>query len=342
MILFIIIALCAIPVSAMEFTAPAAPDSAQQYIPDESSSFLEDLWYVLKSAISQLNPKIAEASKTCISLIAVMLLMAMLQSFSGNAKQAVDLVGVISITTLLLRPSNSLIQLSLKTVEELSEYGKLFLPVMTGALAAQGGTTTSAALYAGTVAFNTFLSALIAKLIVPMLFVYIVLCVARSAIDEKVLKKLRDFAKWLMTWTLKITIYLFTGYLSVTGVVSGTADAAAVKAAKLAINGFVPVVGSIVSDASETILVSAGMMKNTAGIYGLIVIIAMCIGPFLEIGVQYLMLKATASVCGIFDSKGPATLIDDFSGVMGFLLAMTGTVSLLLLISTVCFMRGVA
>ena len=116
---------------------------------------------------------------------------------------------------------------------------------------------------------------------------------------------------------------------------------AAIKAAKLTISGAVPVVGNIISDASETILVSAGVMRNAVGIYGLLAILAMWIGPFLLTGCQYLLLKMTTAVCGVFGEKKTVTLIKDFTWIMGFLLAMTGTVCLLLLVSIVCFMKGV-
>ena len=103
----------------------------------------------------------------------------------------------------------------------------------------------------------------------------------------------------------------------------------------------VPVVGGILADASESVLVGAGVMKNVAGVYGLLAILAVCIGPFLKIGVQYLLLKLTAAVCSVFDVKQCGKLVQDFSGVMGFLLGMTGSVCLLMLISIVCFLKGV-
>lgn len=331
----------ATPVSAVEFSAPTAPESAQSYMPDTVNSFSEDLWFVLKSAVSQMMPKIAQAAEICVSLVAIALLMAMLQDFNGVAQKTIRLVSVISVSFLLLRPSNALIQLGIQTVETIGEYGKLLLPVMTAAMAAEGGATTSAALYTGTIIFNTILSTAITNIIIPLIILYMALCVATSAIEEDLLKKLRDFIKWAMTWSLKISIYLFTGYMGITGVVGGTADAAAVKAAKLAMSGFVPVVGSIIADASESVLVSVKLMKSSAGVYGLIAILAMWIGPFLEIGIQYIMLKITASVCSVFGKNAPTELIDNFSGVMGFLLAITSTVCLLLLISTVCLMRGI-
>lgn len=341
-LLFLIIASMVTPVSAMEFTAPKAPEAAQEYMPEDTESFAEGLWYVIKSAISKLQPSMAEAAGVCLSLIAIVLLVSLLQSFSDSSKRIAQLAGTLGISVLLIQPANSLISLGAETITSLSEYGKLLLPIMTGALAAQGGATSSAALYTGTALFDAILSSAISNLIVPMLYIYLCLCIANSVVGEALLKNLRDFVKWAMTWCLKLILYAFTGYLGITGVVSGTADAATVKAAKLAISGAVPVVGSILSDASETILVSAGVMKSAVGVYGLLAILAVWIGPFLQIGSQYLLLKLTSAVCGVIGTKQSTTLIEDFSGAMGMLLAMTGTVCLLLLISTVCFMKGVS
>ena len=326
---------------AMDFTAPSAPESAQAYMPEDVQSFGEGLWYIIKSAISKLQPSLTEAAGICFSLILIVLIVSILRNLSESSTYTADLIASITIAVILVQPANSLIRLGVETVDEISEYGKLLLPVMTAAMAASGGTTGSAALYTGTVFFDSVLSSAISKLLIPLIYIYIILCISCSAVGEQMLKNLRSFVKWLMTWCLKIILYVFTGYIGITGVISGSADASALKATKLTISGIVPVVGNIISDASEAILVSAGVMKNAVGIYGLLAILAMWIGPFLQIGCQYLLLKATAAVTGVFGGKETVGLIKDFSWIMGFLLAMTGTVCLLLLISIVCFLKGV-
>ena len=164
---------------------------------------------------------------------------------------------------------------------------------------------------------------------------------ANSATGEALLKRIRDLLKWVMSWCLKTVLTVFTTYMGLTGVVSGTADAAAVKAAKTAISAAVPVVGGILSNATESVLVGAGLMKNVAGIYGIFAVLAIFLEPFLKIGIHYLMLKLTAAACGVFGCKEMTDLIGDFSEAMGLLLAMTGSVCLMLLISMVCFLKGV-
>lgn len=339
-IAFLLLLSLAVPVSAQDYTVPEAPSDAQALLPEDRDTFGEGLWYVIRSAFAMLQPALAQSARTSLSVIAAALLLSILQNCSTNASDAVRMVGVVCISALLLQPVDTWIAAAADTVNQTSTYGKLLLPVITAALAAQGGTTTSAALYTATIAFDAVLSGLISSLLVPMVYIYLVLSVVQAAVGDSAMKKLRDLLKSLMTWLLKIVLYVFTGYVSITGVVSGTADQSAVKAAKLTISGAVPVVGNILSDASEAVLVSAGLVKSTVGIGGMLAVIAITIVPFLQIGLQYLLLKLTAAVCGLISHKTIADLIEDFSGAMGLLLGMTGAVCMMFLISLVCFLRG--
>ncbi len=334
--------LLAVPVNAEEISAPPTPESAQELLPLETQSFGKDLWYVVRSAFSKLQPKLTEAAGVCVSLVGIAMLVSIMRGFAGESEKLLDYVAALGIGGILLSRTGSMILLGSETVQTLSDYGKLLLPVMTTALAFQGASGTSAALYMGTMVFDAFLSAAISRLLIPLVYGFLALSVANAASGEELLGKLKDFFKWLMTWFLKIGIFVFTGFLGITGVVSGSVDAAAMKATKLTISGMVPVVGGMLSDATEAVLVGAGVMKNAVGVSGLLALLAIWISPFLEIGIQYLLLKLTAAVCAAFGVKRASTLMDDVSKAMGFLLAMTGTVCLLLLVSTVCFMKGVA
>ncbi len=337
----ILVFLLATPVSASQITAPPVPDSGADVMPGETASFGDGLWELFRNAVGNIRPDIAEAAGVSLCATAAVLLTSITETFPGMTQKTSETVGTLAVAGLLLGSTNSLIRLGTSTVSDLTDYGKLLLPVMTSALAAQGGLTSSAALYVGTAAFNSLLSGLIASLLVPMIYLFLTLAAANAAIGQEMLQKIRDFLKWIMTWTLKTVLYIFTGYMGITGVVSGTTDAATLKAAKLTISGMVPVVGGILSDASEAVLVSAGVVKNAAGIYGILAILAVIAEPFLRISVHYLILKATAAVCGVFGTKRASDLIGDFTTAMGLILAMTGSVCLLLLISTVCFLREV-
>lgn len=331
----------AVPTAALEIEAPEVPQSGREFMPENTDSFPDALWQLLQNAIHHIRPDLADASQVSITIIAAVMAISLLRTFSGKVKTAAELTGATAIAAILLSNTNSMIRMGSETVLELSNYGKMLYPVMATAIAAQGRMTTSTALYTGTAVFNAILGSLISGLLVPMVYVFLSLAVASSAVGEDILKKMRDIVKSTVSWCLKIVLTVFTTYMSITGVVSGTTDAAVLKATKVTISSVVPVVGSILSDASEAVLVSAGLMKNAAGIYGILAALAVFLEPFLRIGAHYLVLKATTAVCAVFGSKEMTGLIDDFSSAMGLLLAMTGSACLLLLISTVCFMKGV-
>ena len=288
------------PVNASELVPPSAPAYIEKYMPQESVSFGKDLWYILKSAFADIAPEFTHAISICASVITVQLLIAVFQSFAGTTKNTVILAGIIALSTLLLAPARAMITLGIETIHSLSEYNKLLLPVMTAALAAQGGTSASAALYTGTILLDALLTSMISKVVLPLLYGYIAAGIASAAIEEPILKNLLSLIKWLLTWLLKITIYIFTGYMGITGVISGSVDIAALKATKLAISGAVPVIGNIISDASESILVGAAVVKNSAGVYGALVILTIWLVPFLKIGCQYLILKITAGISSLY------------------------------------------
>ena len=329
-----------IPVHAADLTAPTAPDNAQDLMPYEQQSFAEGLQYVLKAGLRAAMPGLFDALQLCAKALAIVLCLSVVRSFTSGTISALQLCATVLIGWLLLGSTGTFVQTAAQTVGELSAYGKLLLPVMTAALAAQGGGGSAAALYGGTAVFDALLSSAIEKLLVPLVYVYLALALLAAATGMDALQRMKKTLYTAATKGLRITLYIFTGYLTVTGVVGGSADQMQLKAAKLTISGMVPVVGNIMADASETILVSAGLVKSAVGIYGLLAIIATALVPSLTVALRYLLLKATAAAASVLGGKEDAALIGDFGAAMGLLLAMTMSQSLLLMISTVCFMKG--
>lgn len=342
LLLLILLSFLILPVHAAENDIPQVPEPGEKYMPEDTQSFWESFWYVIQSAVRDIWPEIYQSAGVCLSIFCALILVSFVRNFPGASEKVLSVVSTLLIGIILLNPSGSLIQLGVSTVTQMTEYGKLLIPVLTGALAVQGGTTSSAALYSITMFFSAVLSTLIMKLVVPMLYIYLCFSIVAAFSSDELIMNFKKFTKWLITWSLKIVLYLFIGFMGITGVVSGTVDASAIKAVKLGISGMVPVVGGIISEASETIIVGAAVMKNAAGVYGILAIISLFIGPFLKIGIQYILIKATSAISAVFSNNAPTELLKDFSDGMGLVLAMTGTVCLLLLVSVVCFMKGLS
>ena len=105
--------------------------------------------------------------------------------------------------------------------------------------------------------------------------------------------------------------------------------------ARMAMSRAIPVVGGILADTSESILVGAGLLKGTVGVAGLLVVLAICLTPFLRLAMQYLTYKATAALCATVNQSCLSRLIDAIGTAFGLVLGMTGAAAILLMISLV-------
>ena len=204
-----------------------------------------------------------------------------------------------------------------------------------------GAITTATVQQVSTVFFVDLLLRLIRELLLPLVYLYIGLLTAAACLPENRLGAIAEGLKKLVTWVLTTALLVFTVYLSVVRIISGSADSATVKVAKAAISGVVPVVGGIIADASETVLAGAGMLKNTIGVFGMLAILAACAYPFLQLGVQYLLYKGTAYLASVVGAPGLCKLIDGLGGAFGLILGMTGSCALLLLISVLASVGAV-
>lgn len=329
-----------ISVSAAEFTAPEVPRMGIENMPQQTDSFLDAIWELVQHLIQLIHPELENAGRTCVSIIATVMLLSIIALLSERIQFTVSMAGAAAIASVMFQNADSMIHYASDAIYEICEYGKLLCPVLTMSLAAQGGITESAALYSGTMVFITIMSMMVSKVLVPMVYIFLIFSVSHCAFAEEIMKKVSDAVKNSIAWLLKTLLIVFTSYMSLTGVVSGSTDAAALKAAKVTISAVVPMVGGILSDASESVLISMGVMKNAAGVYGIIAVLAVFAGPFVKIGMQYLMIKLSAGICVIFGDKRLSALTADFSTAMGLLLAMIASSCMLVLFSTVCFMKG--
>lgn len=310
-----VLLLLAVPVLAAEPTEALrdviGTDELTQSLPDEAAEVLDGLSpdgmpdfrsgvrSILRAAAGGSGGALRSGLRLCAVLLAMVTLCAVVRmSAQKDPVNAVSAVGALGICAACLGGMQSMISLASETVTRLSDYSACLLPVMASAMAMSGGTVSAGTLYAGTALFSGLLSRLIARLLLPGVSVYLVVAAAEAALADSLLSELREFVGWLISKSLRVVLFVFTGYLTVTGVISGSADAAAVRATKAAVSGMVPVVGSILSDASETLLASASALKSSMGVFGMLAVLAICLTPFLKIGAQYLLLKGTAAVSG--------------------------------------------
>lgn len=326
--------------------AAAVPDGVSDALGGMTAAdadFGEGVQGILDDLSQKSGGALRAAVGTAAQLLAIVLLCALVGHFAPDAPvDAVTLAGVLAVTAACAGSLHSLLRLGSETLDQVRVFANVLLPAMTAATAATGAVSGAAALSGATVLFSDLLINLTDRLLLPLVYAYLALRAADAAVGGESLGRLAGLVSWIITNSLKWLMLGYIAYVSVTGVISGSADAAKIRAAKLALSGAVPVVGSIIADASETVLVGAAVLRTGLGVFGMLVVLGICAYPFLRIGAQYLILKLSAALSAAIGEKRLVGVIDAVSSCMGFLLALTGAQALMLLVSCVCAMKAVS
>lgn len=253
----------------------------------------------------------------------------------GSRSPAVTLAGTLAVAAVAVADVSSLLGMGTGAIARMTSFANVLLPISAALAAATGAVTGAAVRQMAAALFSDLLVNLINSLLVPLLYGYIAASIAQAATGADGLKRLADLLKWTVTTALTAVTLVFVSYLTVSGVVAGTADAASVKAAKFAISGAIPVVGGILSDAAETVIASAGILKGTVGVFGMVTILGICLAPLLQLAVHYLAYKLVAALAATLGDGPVCGLVDRLGGAFGLVLGMTGACCLLLLIALV-------
>ncbi|MCF2596611.1 stage III sporulation protein AE, partial [Pseudoflavonifractor phocaeensis] len=84
------------------------------------------------------------------------------------------------------------------------------------------------------------------------------------------------------------------------------------------------------------------VLRGTVGAAGMLVVLAICLTPFLRLALQYLIYKGTAALCAAVALPRLSQLIDAIGGAFGVVLGMTGAAALVLLVSIVSALSAAA
>ena len=255
--------------------------------------------------------------------------------------QYVSITGALWITAVSAGNLNALIGLGQQTIVDLSQLSKALLPVLAAAEAASGGVTAASARQVAAVFFSDILLTAIERVLLPAVYLYIGTAAAGAVLEGELMERVGSLLKKLIGWALGGLLTLFTAFLTISGAVAGTADAQAVKVAKAAVSAAVPVVGGILSEAAESMLAGAGLLRGLLGAFGALAVLSFCLVPFLRLGGQYLLYQCASLAAAAAGPKKLTGLLTALGDAFGLVLAMTAASALLLLISLVSSLTAV-
>lgn len=327
--------------SLMDEARSAVPESVREVTgeTDDGAGMLARLWQLAKD---ELRTKTGEGLRTGVKVTVVVLLTGLGTGLcpGEKAEELCEICAVCVLCSVLAGDVDSLLRETTQTIRTLADYAELSLPVLFTA-SAIAAPTSSAAVYAGACMGIDLLMELSGRLLVPLIYAYLALVCAGAVFRNTVLTGLSRLVKWTAGTLMAVSCLVFTLYLSVTGLISGSVDAAAAKAVKTGISTVLPVVGGIIADASTAVLAAAGALRTSVGVLGLICVCALCVSPFVRLGVQALLLKGCAAAAQSFSGARTAELLSGFGTALSLSIGLLGSFALMLFISIMAAVKAV-
>ncbi|MGM9521649.1 MAG: hypothetical protein ACI3VB_04140 [Oscillospiraceae bacterium] len=323
------------------------PDSAGDYLKDVDISAGIDADGTLKKIADDVAGSIGDIVRSSASNAMLVLAAAMLCAAVGSicpkgtgGTDYITLAGVLAVAAASVSGVHSLVGAASDTMEELGAFSKLLLPVLASASAVTGSAASAAAKYAAAALFLDVLMTVGQKLVLPMIYMYLAVSVGSAAFGGRLsgVQKLISRAIKLILTVLSIS---FTAYLMITGLVASSADAAAVKLTKTVISTLLPVVGSMVADAADTVASGVQVLKSAVGVFGMLVVISVCAVPFLRLAVNSIMFRAAAALSETVSDSTLSGLMDSVSTAYGMALGLVGTEAVMLLVSVISVLKAV-
>ena len=295
---------------------------------DGEGDVAQSLYTLLQRSGSAQQSAVRRAAATLARVAVILILCGCAGAFAKTSRLPpllLSLAGALGITAVVYRDLSGLMGLCTQTAEELRVFSKSMLPVMTTAVSLSGAPASAALAYSGTMFALDACISLVTGVFLPAVSAYVAMITVNAAISNDMLSRLAAFLKWLTVGALRLLLTLFFTYITISGTVSHGMDTNAVKAARFALSGAVPVVGNILSGATDAVLSGAVVLKNSLGVFGMLCIAAICLTPFLRIGISYLVFRTGTALLSPICPPQLAKLLDGIVGSIGLILGMLGS-----------------
>lgn len=235
------------------------------------------------------------------TLIMLTIFSALLQSLqSAFSKSSVSKIAdAVVYMVLIIFALNSfyvVMTYARETIQTMVDFILALLPILL-ALVATGGGVVSVSFFHPIIIFLMNTSGLLMNYIVlPLLLLATILSIVSTMSDQYKVTKLSKLLQNVSVGIIGIFLTVFLGVLSVQGTASAVADGIAVKTAKFVTGNFIPVVGRMFTEAADTVISASGLLKNTVGIIGLVILCLIVAFPAIQIFCIAFIYKFAAAV----------------------------------------------
>ncbi len=203
------------------------------------------------------------------------------------------------------------------------------IPLLLTLLASMGNIVSTSVLHPLIVFMIHTVGTLIYVIVFPLLFFSAVLHIVSALTDRYKVTQLANLLRNVSVALLGVFLTVFLGVISVQGATASVTDGVTIRTAKYVTGNFIPVVGRMFSDATDTVIGASLLVKNAIGLAGVVVIILLCAFPALKILTLALIYNLSAAVMQPLGESPIVTCLQTIGKSMVYVFAALASVGLM-------------
>lgn len=208
-----------------------------------------------------------------------------------------------------------------ETIDRMSGVIDGVFPVLLSIMAATGQSSSVSAFGPAASFFSVCSASVIGNVVYPVVsFLFAIAAVSNVGKGIR-LNSLFSFFQSLLKWLIGLFGATFSFYLTVRGIAASSFDGIALRTLKYAVGNSVPYVGGILKEGTDVILLSATLVKNALGVFGILVVFSAAIVPVTNMVALRFLLKLLAGVTEPLSGGRVGDFFEKTAVVLDFLVA---------------------
>lgn len=216
-----------------------------------------------------------------------------------------------------------------EAIDKMIDFMMAMLPLLFALLASMGNIVTVSLTHPLIIFMVHTVGTLISTIVFPLLFFSAVLHLVSSLSDKYKLTQLGNLLRGIGMGVLGVLLTVFLGVISVQGLTSSVTDGVTIRTAKYVTGNFVPVVGKMFADATDTVISASLLVKNSIGLAGVIIILFLCAFPAIKILTLALIYNVAGAVMQPLGDSPIVTCLQTIGKTMLFVFAALAAVSMM-------------
>lgn len=252
---------------------------------------------------------------------------------SAFEKKAVSKVGYAIVYMVLIviavNSFNIAIGYAKSAISAMVHFMIAVVPLLLTLLASTGNVASVTVLHPLVIFMINAMGSAITFVVFPLLFFSVVLHIVSSMSDKYKLTRLAKLMQKGSVGLMGLFVTIFLGVLSVQGASGAVADGVMIRTAKYVAGNFVPIVGRMFTEATDTVAGASLLVKNALGLAGVVILIFLCAFPAVKILTLALIYHVSAAVMQPLGESPIVKCLESIGKSMIYVFAALAAVGLL-------------